>query len=189
MKENGIVTKILSDAEQRALAAVAEAEARADKTVGEAREAAEKYREDQLSLLSARHAEVIRRTEINGRLEANKLMLAAKRRALDSVYEGALRILCALSEKEYVDFIGSLIESYADGGETVVLAEACAFKEKIAALEVIAKKGLLIAKEGGNFSGGLILIGGGCDKNLTFEALLESARDQSQAEVAEKLFG
>ena len=156
MKENGIVTKILSDAEERALIAVAEAEARADEAVGNAKDAAEKYGEDQLSLLSARHAEVLRRTEITARLDCNKLMLAAKRRALDSVFDGAMKKLCALSEKEYVGFTERLLKAHAEGGETVVLAGACPFKEKIAALGVISEKGLSIAKEGGNFSGGVM---------------------------------
>ena len=41
----------------------------------------------------------------------------------------------------------------------------------------------------GDFKGGLVLVGNECDKNLTVEALIQSVKDEKQAEIASRLFG
>ncbi|MBP5307708.1 MAG: V-type ATP synthase subunit E [Clostridia bacterium] len=189
MKEQKIIAKIISDAEEKALATVAGAERRAENIIAEARAAAARSREEQLALLSARHAETLRRREINARLDCNKLTLSARREVIDAVFDGALQKLCALPEAEYAAFIGKLLSKHAEGGETVVLSFRCGCREKIAALPVIKEKNLTVSKEYGKFSGGAVLVGGGYDKNLTFEALIESAREEKQAEVVAALFG
>ncbi len=189
MKEQNIVTKIISDAELKAEQIIAAAEANAVQTVQAARDRSNAYREEQLALNAARNDEVLRRTEINAKLDKNKKVLAAKTEALDSVFEGALAALCALSEQEYADLICNLLERYAENGETVVLSENCPCKEKIFSAEVVSKKALEVSRQYGKFAGGLVLVGKGADKNLTFEALVASAREEKQAEVAEKLFG
>ena len=188
MKEQNIVNKILSDAELKAEQIVADAERKAEITVQSARDTAAKRREEQLALVSARNEETLRRREINARLECNKLMLAAKLKVLGGVFEGALKNLCALGEKEYLAFIESLLEKYAEEGETVILSERCPCKEGVYSLAVIRERSLSVSKDRGKFAGGLMLIGGGCDKNLTFEALVSAAREEKQAEVAAKLF-
>ena len=52
-----------------------------------------------------------------------------------------------------------------------------------------AKLAAGVEKTGGEFKGGVVLIGNECDKNLTFEALIQSVKDEKQAEIASRLFG
>ena len=189
MKEQNIVAKIISDAEEKALATVAEAERRAENTIDEARSSAARYREEQLSLLSARHEEALKRREINARLDCNKTLLSARHEVMDAVFDKVLKNLCSLPEKDYLSLVESLLVKYAEGGETVVLSSSCGYREKISALAVVKERGLTVSKEYGKFAGGVVLVGKGCDKNLTFEALVSAAREEKQAEVAAALFG
>ena len=188
MKEQNIITKIISDAEARALEIVAGAERKADSDIDAAKALAEEARIAQLDSLKSRGEETLRRREITARLDSNKLLLAAKRQALDSVFEGALNKLCSLPAAEYTAFIDTLIKKYADDGDGIILSSRCACKNDICALPVIAEKGLRVSEAYGSFAGGLILVGKGCDKNVTFEALVQAAKDEMQADIATRLF-
>lgn len=188
MREKNIIEKIISDAEAKATDILAEAEAKSICDAFEVSKALDKEREEQLDALKKRGEETLRRREITAKLDSNKLLLSAKRKALDAVFERALEKLCSLPTGEYVKLVGELIEKYADEGDGVILSSHCQCKGQIEALPVVAKKGLKVSEEYGDFAGGVILVGKGCDKNVTFEALVQSAKDGLQAEIATRLF-
>lgn len=188
MKQQNILTKIISDAEVKALAIVADAKARADKITAEASEAAEQAYNQKLAQLSARHEEDRHRGEISARLECNKIALRARQDAVSEVFDGALDILCSLQKEEYTAFISRLLRKFANTGDGVVVSSACPYKQEIAALKVVEELNLNVTFDG-EFKGGVIITGERCDINLTFEALVSTAKEGKQAEVASRLFG
>lgn len=186
-----IIDKILSDATHDAGEMLSEALKKAEALV--AAKQAEADAEYDLSVEEARKAgeEVVRRRLTVADLEVKKLLLSAKKQAVDEAFEESLKKLLALPKEEYAALVGSMIASAADDGDVVVISEndknvlTKAFFDKISAK--IGKK-LTLSDTFGNFKGGVMLLGKGVDKNLTFESELALLRDEVEPEVAKIMF-
>lgn len=186
-----IIDKILSDATHDAGEMLSEALKKAEALV--AAKQAEADAEYDLSVEEARKAgeEVVRRRLTVADLEVKKLLLSAKKQAVDEAFEESLKKLLALPKEEYTVLVGSMIASAADDGDVVVISEndknvlTKAFFDKISAK--IGKK-LTLSDTFGNFKGGVMLLGKGVDKNLTFESELALLRDEVEPEVAKIMF-
>ncbi len=186
-----IIDKILSDATHDAGEMLSEALKKAEALV--AAKQAEADAEYDLSVEEARKAgeEVVRRRLTVADLEVKKLLLSAKKQAVDEAFEESLKKLLALPKEEYAALVGSMIASAADDGDVVVISEndknvlTKAVFDKISAK--IGKK-LTLSDTFGNFKGGVMLLGKGVDKNLTFESELALLRDEVEPEVAKIMF-
>ena len=186
-----IIDKILSDAKHDAGEMLSEALKKAEALV--AAKQAEADAEYDLSVEDARKAgeEVVRRRLTVADLEVKKLLLSAKKQAVDEAFEESLKKLLALPKEEYTALVGSMIASAADDGDVVVISEndknvlTKAVFDKISAK--IGKK-LTLSDTFGNFKGGVMLLGKGVDKNLTFESELALLRDEVEPEVAKIMF-
>lgn len=186
-----IIDKILSDAKHDAGEMLSEALKKAEALV--AAKQAEADAEYDLSVEEARKAgeEVVRRRLTVADLEVKKLLLSAKKQAVDEAFEESLKKLLALPKEEYTALVGSMIASAADDGDVVVISEndknvlTKAVFDKISSQ--IGKK-LTLSDTFGNFRGGVMLLGKGVDKNLTFESELALLRDEVEPEVAKIMF-
>lgn len=186
-----IIDKILSDAKHDAGEMLSEALKKAEALV--AAKQAEADAEYDLSVEEARKAgeEVVRRRLTVADLEVKKLLLSAKKQAVDEAFEESLKKLLALPKEEYTALVESMIASAADDGDVVVISEndknvlTKAVFDKISAK--IGKK-LTLSDTFGNFKGGVMLLGKGVDKNLTFESELALLRDEVEPEVAKIMF-
>lgn len=186
-----IIDKILSDATHDAGEMLSEALKKAEALV--AAKQAEADAEYDLSVEEARKAgeEVVRRRLTVADLEVKKLLLSAKKQAVDEAFEESLKKLLALPKEEYAALVESMIASAADDGDVVVISEndknvlTKAVFDKISAK--IGKK-LTLSDMFGNFRGGVMLLGKGVDKNLTFESELALLRDEVEPEVAKIMF-
>lgn len=186
-----IIDKILSDATHDAGEMLSEALKKAEALV--AAKQSEADAEYDLSVEEARKAgeEVVRRRLTVADLEVKKLLLSAKKQAVDEAFEESLKKLLALPKEEYAALVGSMIASAADDGDVVVISEndknvlTKAVFDKISAK--IGKK-LTLSDTFGNFKGGVMLLGKGVDKNLTFESELALLRDEVEPEVAKIMF-
>lgn len=186
-----IIDKILSDATHDAGEMLSEALKKAEALV--AAKQAEADAEYDLSVEEARKAgeEVVRRRLTVADLEVKKLLLSAKKQAVDEAFEESLKKLLALPKEEYAALVESMIAFAADDGDVVVISEndknvlTKAVFDKISAK--IGKK-LTLSDTFGNFRGGVMLLGKGVDKNLTFESELALLRDEVEPEVAKIMF-
>lgn len=186
-----IIDKILSDATHDAGEMLSEALKKAEALV--AAKQSEADAEYDLSVEEARKAgeEVVRRRLTVADLEVKKLLLSAKKQAVDEAFEESLKKLLALPKEEYTALVESMIASAADDGDVVVISEndknvlTKAFFDKISAK---IGKMLTLSDTFGNFKGGVMLLGKGVDKNLTFESELALLRDEVEPEVAKIMF-
>ncbi len=188
MSKEAILERIISDAKTAAAATVAEAEGRAAEIIAEAEARAERDRQGTSTIIAERSKAIADGKAATARLDAAKVMLAAKRGVIDEVYARALEKLKALPQKEAVRLAEGLLLSYAEDGDELVFATNFAYKAQVLKLAVVAEKNLKNSGKTADIDGGFILIGKNSDKDLSYGALLALDREERQGEVAAKLF-
>lgn len=133
----------------------------------------------------------------SAKLKVRNDKLSQKQAVMDEVFEEAINRLCSLSHKQLEDFIRkSILSMNIDGDEHLILnghgLKVIGFEFMDSLNKELKDKGLkgelrLLKKEG-NFRGGFILEKNGIEINNTYEALIESVRDELEFEVAKVLF-
>ena len=188
MSKEAILERIISDAQAAADATVAEAEGRAAEIISEAEARAARDRQGTSAIIAERSKAIADGKAAAARLDAAKVMLAAKRGVIDAVYARALEKLKALPQKDAVRLAEGLLLSYAEDGDELVFATNFAYKAQVLKLAVVAEKNLKNSGKTADIDGGFILIGKNSDKDLSYGALLALDREERQAEIAAKLF-
>ena len=194
---NNLTSKILKDAEERKDSILAAAEEEKAKILEKRNKEAKSL---EASILAKAEGEAQTRKErvISGaELTARNEKLKAKQAVIKEVFNKSVDELCKLNKEQYTAFIkDSILSLGIDGDEKLILNEEgkkvvdsnllSAINKELASK---GKKGeITIATEIANFKGGFILEKNGIEINNTFEALVESLRDQLEFEVAQKLF-
>ncbi len=188
MSKEAILERIISDAQAAADATVAEAEGRAAEIIAEAEARATRDRQGTSAIIAERSKAIADGKAAAARLDAAKVMLAAKRGVIDAVYARALEKLKALPQKDAVRLAEGLLLSYTEDGDELVFATNFAYKAQVLKLAVVAEKKLKNSGKTADIDGGFILIGKNSDKDLSYGALLALDREERQAEIAAKLF-
>ena len=188
MSKEAILARIISDAQAAADATVAEAEGRAAEIIAEAEARAARDRQGTSAIIAERSKAIADGKAAAARLDAAKVMLAAKRGVIDAVYARALEKLKALPQKDAVRLAEGLLLSYAEDGDELVFATNFAYKAQVLKLAVVTEKNLKNSGKTADIDGGFILIGKNSDKDLSYGALLALDREERQAEIAAKLF-
>ena len=198
MSVEKIVQRILEDARAEAHAILEEAEREAARIAADGEVEADRVRR---SVLKEARAEAERRRQqvlAEARLKARRRVLAARRRAVDRVFEEALRRLQGLPQEQYVEVLKRLIlEGAETGREEILLSQEDRAKLPPSFLdeinEELRKRGmpgeLKLSKEARALGGGVVLRGSRVEVNASFPALVEQARRQLEIEVARILFG
>lgn len=167
-------SEILEDAERQA-------EDRKKQLIDEAKENASQYKERQISMAA---------------LDFRKEILEEKQKAIDLAFEKAKEQLLSFNDQKYLELLEDLIIDSAEvGDEELILSpddQKKLYQGFIESLNVklnsAGKKGeLTVSEETRNISGGVILRRGKVEINSSFESLLESSRDELEAEVSKLL--
>ncbi len=186
-----IIDKIISDATAEAGEILSEAVKKAEEIVEKSRGEAQAEYDAFVKKAQKSGEETVKRRLTVSELEVKKIVLSAKKQAVDNAFDAAAERLCSLPKDEYVALVGAMIASAASDGDVVTVAEkdkklfTKAYFSEIS--EKIGKK-LILSDTFGDFSGGVILSGHGVDKNLTFESELKLLRDEIEPEVAKIMF-
>lgn len=189
--KEAIIASIIEKAEREAAGLVADAEAERDELLAQVRNEEERRKAEALAAASAQAKGVASRQATLSRLEERKTVLAAKQQVVDAAFGEAVKKIHNMTDPVYREFIGGLIEKYADDGDSVVVArrdEKRLHAEWLASVSRTCGKQLTLSSEQHDGQGGVILSGNRCDKNLTLEALLKSLRESALAGVAKCLF-
>lgn len=198
MSVEKIVEKILEDARAEAQKILEEAEREASRIAADSEVEADRVRR---SVLKEAQAEAERRRQqvlAEARLKARQCVLAARRRAVDRVFEEALQRLQGLPPERYFEVLTLLIlEAAETGREEIILSQEdrarlpTSFLNEInEELRKIGKPGELnLSPEARALGGGVVLCGSRVEINASFPALVEQARRQLEIEAAKILFG
>ena len=178
--------RILSDAEKEAAALLEAAAEKAAKIEAEAERTAKEDRAREESEVAERIRALEEGSAATVRLEAKKFNLKERRRVIDTVYARALDALLALPEKQSIELLTALLKEYSEAGDEVALAEN--YPYPAAAEKAVAKMGLKLSSARAKIKGGFYLYGKKCNRDISYETLLNADREEHQAELAAKLF-
>lgn len=186
--KDAIIARIIGDAKKRADVLDAEADANVKASLADAGEWAENYKNTQRELLKAETENIVSRRKTVAELDCRKAMLSAKQEVIGAVLSRALAKALGFGKEKYLSVVEKLIEENAEKGDTIILAKGSPVEEKdIAALPVVKELALSLGGSG-DFSGGVFLTNGVCDKDLSFAAVIAAQKDELEAEISEKLF-
>lgn len=186
-----IINKIMSDADSQAEEILAQAKAKAEAQVKKALDESEALQADAAKKAEDAGSELITRRLTVAGLDVKKQMLAVKKELIDASFAKAESVLAGLEDDDYLKLISAMLAKSASDGDTVTVSAKD--KSRITAdfIKKQSKKlgiSLTLGKKYGDFDGGIILTGGGIDKNLTLEVELKLLYDEIQADVAAILF-
>ena len=194
MSVESIVERIRSDGKTEAEAILAAGKRKAEETENGAKAEAERLRRETESDVEKRAAAVAAHFAATARLDVKKIMLAARKKAVENVYAEAKKRLIDLGEEETLTLFNRLLCLYAEEGDAVIFADGFRYTEGVKLLPVFAEKKLKAVSDGAAFAGvkidgGLYLAGKTADKDLSFDALLKADREENEARIAAELFG
>lgn len=191
-----LIEKIIRDAEQQAEKFASEA----DVKIREMREELERDLQKQKALMEKEAAEAAqekkRRLAAVYDLEYRKQLLGAKQEMMSKVKALALEKLAALPDARYLEQMKDrLLKCAASGEGSVIISNTerrldNAFLADVnSELKKSAGKGeLKFAAERRDMLGGFVYVSGGMEINVSLEALLNEAWEESESEVAAILF-
>ena len=194
MSVESIVERIRSDGKTEAEAILAAGKRKAEETENGAKAEAERLRRETESDVEKRAAAVAAHFAATARLDVEKIMLAARKKAVENVYAEAKKRLIDLGEEETLALFNRLLCLYAEEGDAVIFADGFRYTEGVKLLPVFAEKKLKAVSDGAAFAGvkidgGLYLAGKTADKDLSFDALLKADREENESRIAAELFG
>lgn len=194
MSVESIVERIRSDGKTEAEAILAAGKRKAEETENGAKAEAERLRRETESDVEKRAAAVAAHFAATARLDVKKIMLAARKKAVENVYAEAKKRLIDLGEEETLALFNRLLCLYAEEGDAVIFADGFRYTEGVKLLPVFAEKKLKAVADGAAFAGvkidgGLYLAGKTADKDLSFDALLKADREENESRIAAELFG
>lgn len=194
MSVESIVERIRSDGKTEAEAILAAGKRKAEETENGAKAEAERLRRETESDVEKRAAAVAAHFAATARLDVKKIMLAARKKAVENVYAEAKKRLIDLGEEETLALFNRLLCLYAEEGDAVIFADGVRYTEGVKLLPVFAEKKLKAVSDGAAFAGvkidgGLYLAGKTADKDLSFDALLKADREENESRIAAELFG
>lgn len=194
MSVESIVERIRSDGKTEAEAILAAGKRKAEETENGAKAEAERLRRETESDVEKRAAAVAAHFAATARLDVKKIMLAARKKAVENVYAEAKKRLINLGEEETLTLFNRLLCLYAEEGDAVIFADGFRYTEGVKLLPVFAEKKLKAVSDGAAFAGvkidgGLYLAGKTADKDLSFDALLKADREENESRIAAELFG
>lgn len=181
-----LVERLLSDAERKADAIIADAAAKAEEQIKEAEEFADKTMIRANAEAETAYQSALSRAKVVAELDAKKLILDEKKYLTGECFALAEKKILALPDAEYKKFILALIKKYAENGDVVTL---CGRGKKLISADDVSKAAaqakikLSIAKTAGKFSGGVVLTNGGVDKNLTLDMQIKELVTELESKV------
>jgi V/A-type H+-transporting ATPase subunit E len=191
---NNLTSKIIEDAEDKKEAILSEAEKESKKIFNKKTEEAKAA--EKIIIEKAEREAALRKERIisNALLQCRNEKLKAKQEIISEVFEEAIKSLCSLPEEDFINFVKKFILNNEITGEQKIILnnEGRKIISKVVLSEVNKelnpKASIILSEETRNFKGGFILEKDGIEINNTFEALVDSIKDDLSLEVARELF-
>jgi len=189
-----IIAHIQADADAQAAEILAQAEARSAAIREDYEQKAKQAYAERIRAGVKENQDRLDSMERLANMESRKAILALKQDMVAKSFDRAVDQLVALPEAQYIALLAKLaVKASVTGDEEIVLnaRDKKAVGEKLvkAANEKLGGGQLRLAKDTGNFKGGLILRRGSIEANCTAELLVDLCREEMAAELAGVLFG
>lgn len=194
---NNLTSKIMDDAKLKASSIMDEAKQEETKIVSKKVDEAGRLKANMLEKAKEEGERKKERVLSSAKLEVRNNKLAAKQEMINLVFEESIEKLSDMSSEDFLKFMkASILEAEISGTETLVVSEDFkgavteeVLKEINDALVRSGKKGkLVLASDSRKVKPGFIIEKQGIELNYTFEALVDSLREELLGEVANALF-
>ena len=192
MSNDSGAEKLINTIMDEARAQAAQTEKQADMAIALTRK---KLDDDRIAIKEeyARRAEaikqdVIARAMTGAELEARKSLLAKKRGLADRAFSEAYKRICTLPDDKRTALLAKLLRTECEGGETIHPAPKENMADIVAAVSREKPGGLTLGEEDASIRNGFTIEGKGYFKNCSFTAVMDSARELYEGEVADILF-
>ena len=183
-----LLDTILAEAQDRAQAIRQEAQDKTQEALRCARDEMGAYLAQNARKDDADGEDLVVKATTAATMEGKKALLAAKRGVLADLYRRLLDALYALPHDAYLALVDTLLQRYAQEGDTVLMAKNCAINYgEVQSLAVVRRLSLTV-QYGADVTGGIKLVGASLDKDLTFEALCHSVQADTEMDLAMQLF-
>lgn len=140
--------------------------------------------------IAANELSILSGSRLKAELDVRKAVLAKKQEKLSEAFKRAEEKILS-DDEAYLSFISGALKQYAENEDTVVVAKSDEKRISREFIKSFAKEnGLSLSyRADGKFSGGVILEGENCDKNLTIETILSEYKRNNENRIADILFG
>ena len=191
---NNLTSKIIKDAEDEKEIIIQTAEKEKNKILS--KKQVEASTAEKIIIEKAEREAVSRKERIisSAKLQARNEKLQAMQEVIREIFESSIETLCNLSEDEFKVFVTeSILNSDIVGEQNIILNDSSKKiinKTFLAGInkELGSKANVILSEETRNFKGGFILEKDGIEINNTFEALVNSLKDDLSIDVAIMLF-
>ena len=191
---NNLTSKIIKDAEDKKEIIISQAEKEKNKILSKKQEEAKVS--GNIIIEKAEREAISRKERIipGATLQARNEKLKAKQEVISEIFESSIKALCNLSEDDFKEFVkASILNSDIVGEQKIILNDSgrkIVNKSLVSEInqELGSKASVTLSEETRNFKGGFILEKDGIEMNNTFEALVNSLRDDLSINVATLLF-
>ncbi|HWQ77818.1 MAG TPA: V-type ATP synthase subunit E [Anaerovoracaceae bacterium] len=192
MSIENMIADILGEATESSRQTTERAEAEAAGIMEQAKRRARELAENTLKKGEAATAMLKDRKISIAELEARKLRLGARQKAVAKCFDAVLKKLENMEEAEYVDFLGKKISKAARDGDVVLLNEkdmgTVGRRAVDLANTLMGGEKVSLGEETVSARGGFVLQAGAVEINSTLEAMIASVKEDVIPEVAAVLF-
>ncbi len=190
MSKQAIIDKIVDDAKLKADSFLEEQNREAERLISEAAEQCKDILYRSQAEIALESEDILSRSKTVAELDARKLLLKKKQEILDSIFARTLEKLTQLPDAQMKKLLLGMLK-FAEDGDVIVLNErGKALLTKAAVDRATAKRGVKVTlcEDAESFLGGMILRGGGVDKNLTFEVEVQLLKEEYETKIAGEIF-
>lgn len=185
--KNDVLEAIGKAAAEEAENIIASAKAYAEERRSAAMQNAYELGEAEEKKANEKADDILKKRATAARMERNKIVLDAKRKAVDRVYELLLDGLKKLSEDEFVNLVRIAVEKYGEYGQKILLsAFAPTKKGKIESLAAVKEKRMTVETTD-SLEDGFVISGEIFDRDFSYASIVESCRERTENEIADKL--
>lgn len=185
--KNDVLEAIGKAATEEAENIIASAKAYAEERRSAAMKNAYELGEAEEKKANAKADDILKKRATAARMERNKIVLDAKRKAVDRVYELLLDGLKKSSEDEFVNLVRIAVEKYGEYGQKILLsAFAPTKKEKIESLAAVKEKRMTVETTD-SLEDGFVISGEIFDRDFSYASIAQACRERTENEIADKL--
>ena len=185
--KNDVLEAIGKAAAEEAENIIASAKAYAEERRSAAMKNAYELGEAEEKKANAKADDILKKRATAARMERNKIVLDAKRKAVDRVYELLLDGLKKLNEDEFVNLVRIAVEKYGEYGQKILLSVfAPTKKEKIESLAAVKEKRMTVETTD-SLEDGFVISGEIFDRDFSYASIAQSCRERTENEIADKL--
>lgn len=164
-----------------------EAENKAQEIINAAMEEAKKISSEITADAAKKEKQIIDSAKNSARQLEKQQALQAKQAAIAKVIERAKEKLYSLSDEKYLEITKKMLETYAHKNESGLIAFNAKDKGRIEE-KVYSSYNLKLSEANADIDGGFVLIYGGIEENCSFEAIIDSKKEELSDKTAAILF-